>query len=64
MPVRSASLNDEVYKDIHQEMEKSNNTFSQVLNRRLNKLMEIEKVPAHVHKPQSEIIDAEAEHNS
>jgi predicted CopG family antitoxin len=44
MPVRSASLNDEVYKDIHQEMEKSNNTFSQVLNRRLNKLMEIEKV--------------------
>jgi predicted CopG family antitoxin len=44
MPTRSASLNDDVYKDIHLEMEKTNNSFSYVMNRRLTKLMEIEKV--------------------
>ena len=44
MPVRSASLNDNVYQDIHNEMGKSGKTFSQVLQRRLEKLMEIEKV--------------------
>lgn len=44
MPVRSASLNDNVYQNIHFEMEATGKTFSQVLNRRLEKLMEIEKV--------------------
>lgn len=44
MPTRSASLTDSVYQDIHSEMNLSGKTFSQVLNRRLEKLMEIEKV--------------------
>jgi hypothetical protein len=44
MPVRSASLSDSVYQDIHEEMGITEKTFSQVLDRRLKKLMEIEKV--------------------
>jgi hypothetical protein len=36
-------MNDHLYMDIHKEMERTNETFSQVIVRRLNKLMELEK---------------------
>lgn len=39
MPTRAISINDELYLDIHKEMEKTNNTFSSVVSRRLEKLM-------------------------
>jgi hypothetical protein len=42
MPTRSASLTDSVYQDIHDEMGVTGKTFSQVMNRRLEKLIEIE----------------------
>ena len=42
MPTRSASLSDKVYQDIHDEMGITGKTFSQVMDRRLLKLMEIE----------------------
>lgn len=37
-------MNDDLYVDIHKEMEGKNQSFSQVVVRRLTKLMEIEKV--------------------
>ncbi|MDD2246398.1 MAG: hypothetical protein PHC39_04870 [Proteiniphilum sp.] len=44
MPPRTANVTDEVYNDIQNEMEKTNRSYSFVVNRRLEKLMEIEKV--------------------
>jgi predicted CopG family antitoxin len=43
MPPRTANVTDEVYNDIQNEMEKTNRSYSFVVNRRLEKLMEIEK---------------------
>jgi len=37
-------MNDDLYVDIHKEMELKNDTFSAVITRRLNRLIEIEKV--------------------
>lgn len=42
MPARTASINDDIYKDIHMEMDTTKSSFSYVVNRRLKKLMEIE----------------------
>ena len=42
MPTRSVSMNDEIYHDIHVEMEISGMSWGFVVNRRLKKLMEIE----------------------
>lgn len=42
MPTRAVSMNDDLYVDIHKEMEKNNTTFSQAVVRRLAKLKEIE----------------------
>jgi len=36
-------MNDDLYVDIHKEMEATNDTFSSVIVRRLNKLAELEK---------------------
>lgn len=41
-------MNDDLYVDIHKEMEDKKQSFSQVVVRRLTKLMEIEKVKANV----------------
>lgn len=43
MPTRSANVTDLVYQDIHDEMNVTGKTYSYVVNRRLEKLMEIEK---------------------
>lgn len=43
MPTRSVSFSDELYKDLHVEMERDVKTFSQVIVRRLNRLKEIEE---------------------
>jgi predicted CopG family antitoxin len=43
MPTRAISMNDDLYVDIHKEMERTNDSFSAVIVRRLNKLIEIEK---------------------
>lgn len=48
MPIRSVSLSDKVYIDLHSEMALKNMTFSQVVERRLNKLLEIENGEKHV----------------
>ena len=48
MPTRAISISDVLYIDIHKEMERTNETFSQVIVRRLNKLMELEKGENHV----------------
>lgn len=37
-------MNDDIYMDIHKEMERTKDTFSAVIVRRLNRLIEIEKV--------------------
>lgn len=44
MPPRTTNVTDDVYKDIKTEMEITNRSYSYVVNRRLEKLMEIEKV--------------------
>jgi hypothetical protein len=44
MPVRSANVSERVYEDIKSEMSITNRSYSFVVNRRLEKLMEIEKV--------------------
>jgi predicted CopG family antitoxin len=44
MPTRAVSMNDDLYVDIHKEMERNNDSFSAVIVRRLNKLKEIEQV--------------------
>lgn len=44
MPPRTANVTDEVYNDIQSEMEITKRSYSYVVNRRLEKLMEIEKV--------------------
>jgi predicted CopG family antitoxin len=43
MPTRAVSMNDDLYVDVHKEMESTSETFSAVIVRRLNKLKEIEK---------------------
>jgi predicted CopG family antitoxin len=42
MPTRAVSMNDDLYVDIHKEMEKKEVSFSQVVVRRLTKLKSIE----------------------
>jgi hypothetical protein len=42
MPTRSASITDSVYLDIHKEMDISGRTYSFVVNRRLERLMDLE----------------------
>jgi predicted CopG family antitoxin len=37
-------MNDDLYVDIHKEMEQKNDSFSAVIVRRLNKLKELEQV--------------------
>ena len=44
MPTRAVSMNDDLYMDIHKEMERTKESFSAVIARRLNKLMDLEKV--------------------
>ena len=44
MPPRTANVSDDVYNDIQKEMETTKRSYSFVVNRRLEKLMEIEKV--------------------
>jgi predicted CopG family antitoxin len=45
MPTRAVSMNDDLYVDIHKEMERTSDSFSAVIVRRLNKLIEMEKKP-------------------
>ena len=42
MPTRAISMNDDLYVDVHKEMERTSDSFSAVIVRRLNKLKEIE----------------------
>ena len=42
MPTRAVSMNDDLYVDVHKEMERTSETFSAVIVRRLNKLLTIE----------------------
>jgi hypothetical protein len=48
MPPRTANVTDNVYNDIQDEMTVTNRSYSFVVNRRLEKLMEIEKGKSNV----------------
>ncbi len=44
MPLRSANVSDPVYQSIQDEMKETGKSYSFIVNRRLEKLIEIEKV--------------------
>lgn len=48
MPPRTANVTDDVYNDVQAEMLATNRSYSFVVNRRLEKLMQIERNEKHV----------------
>lgn len=43
MPTRAVSMGDDLYADIHDEMKRTTQTFSQVIVRRLHRLKKIDE---------------------